>query len=138
MICINKNLKTKYYKHKLKTYFTCLEKSRRSDNETWLIDKVSHKENFTENSGHQSQTSVSFWKIAQKYDDDDDDDNDEDDDDGKLLFFDWLTDERRLILFPVFNFSEIVTIANLQHDAQDLSLCSTRVQALLNEVVHKW
>ena len=135
MICINKNLKTKYYKHKLKTYFTCLEKSRRSDNETWLIDKVSHKENFAENSWHQSQTSVSIWKIAQKYDDDDDDDdNDEDDDDGKLLFFDWLTDERRLILF----FRDCHHCKSPTRRVQDLSLCSTRVQALLNEVVQKW
>ena len=47
------------------------------------------KEKYAENSRHQSQTSVSFWKIAQKYDDDDDDDDDideDDDDDGKLLF----------------------------------------------------
>ena len=48
-------------------------------------------------------------------DDDDGDDDDDDDDDEFFFFVLWLTDKRRLALFPAGTIVEILIIANLQH-----------------------
>ena len=54
-----------------------------------------------------------------------------------IVFMIWLTDERRLTLFPA---GTIVRDPHHResptHREQDLNLCRTWVQALLNEVVH--
>ena len=52
-----------------------------------------------------------------------------------IIFEVWLTEIRRLALFPAEPLSEILTTANLWHAASRiLSLCRTWDQALLNKV----